>query len=166
MSHLKYLRYILLHKWYVFQECRKAGITWRGICHDLSKFRPDEWFPYLRKFYGTWPKQADLSVYEKTYFWPRTQEDIDFEFNEAWLKHIHRNPHHWQWYILKEDDGDAKCLPMSWGDMVEMLCDWRGAGKAQGFGDNTVKWYLEHKDKMRLHPQTRAWIEAQLGLTQ
>ena len=98
-SHWQYLKYIVRHKWYVFQECRKLGIIWRGITHDLSKFRLDEWLPYLRKFYGTWPKQTELNVYEKTYIWPRTQEDVDMDFDRAWLRHIHRNSHHWQYWL-------------------------------------------------------------------
>ena len=46
----------------------------------------------------------------------------------------------------------------------EMLADWKGAGKAQGFtGPNEcLKWYAKNKDKMQLGPQTRVWIETQL----
>ena len=40
----------------------------------------------------------------------------------------------------------------------EMLADWKGAGKAQGT-PNCKKWYLINKNKMRLHPETRRWIE-------
>ena len=47
---------------------------------------------------------------------------------------------------------------------MEMLCDWRGAGKAQGYGDNTDKWYQANKGKMQLHPETRGWVEQQLGV--
>jgi len=52
--------------------------------------------------------------------------------------------------------------PMSHDARLEMLCDWIGAGKAQGFGNNTAKWYLENKDKMKLHPITREWVEMQI----
>jgi hypothetical protein len=163
--HLQYLRYILRHKWYVFQECCKLGIVWRGIWHDLSKFRPDEWLPYARYFYGTYRKQADLTVYEKTYYWDvRTQESVSDEFDGAWLRHIHRNPHHWQWHILREDDGGVKVLEMPWDDMLEMVADWRGAGKAQGKGDNTEAWYGENKGKMKLHPRTRQVVEELIGV--
>ena len=52
----------------------------------------------------------------------------------------------------------------------EMLADWIGAGKAYGKqeGNNnnpdTKQWYLDNKDKIILHPETRAWIEEQLGV--
>jgi hypothetical protein len=163
-EHWQYLKYMTRHKWYVFQECRKLHITWRGICHDLSKFRPDEWFPYLRYFYGKWPKQVELSVYEKTYFRPRTQEDVDDEFDLAWLKHQKRNEHHWQFWLLWEDDGIHKVLPMTYEARCEMLADWRGAGKAITGQDNTAAWYTSHKDMMQLHSLTRVWIERKLGL--
>lgn len=45
----------------------------------------------------------------------------------------------------------------------EMLADWQGAGRAQGHGDNTLGWYAKNRDKMLLHPETRAWIEQQIG---
>jgi hypothetical protein len=47
----------------------------------------------------------------------------------------------------------------------EMLADWRGAGRALGKPD-TQAWYAANRDKMKLHPETRAWIEQQLGFTE
>ncbi|MEW6726891.1 MAG: DUF5662 family protein [Bacillota bacterium] len=54
-------------------------------------------------------------------------------------------------------------LPMPDRYRKEMLADWHGAGKAQGKPD-TKAWYLANKDKMLLHPETRDWVEAQLGV--
>jgi len=48
----KYAWYIIRHKWFVFLECGKRGLVWRGITHDLSKLRPSEWAPYADYFYG------------------------------------------------------------------------------------------------------------------
>ena len=33
-----HLKKILVHKYWVFYFCCKAGIPWQGITHDLSKF--------------------------------------------------------------------------------------------------------------------------------
>lgn len=52
IKYLKYLRYLLRHKWYVGIECFKRGLYWRGIIHDMSKFRPAEFIPYTNFFYG------------------------------------------------------------------------------------------------------------------
>ena len=48
----KYTWYIIRHKWYVFIECCKLGIIWRGIWHDWHKFLPGEFFPYAIHFNG------------------------------------------------------------------------------------------------------------------
>lgn len=148
---IKYLKYLIKHKYYVTVECFKRGLYWRGITHDLSKFLPDEFIPYMKFFYG---KSKDL-----------TKEEFDF----AWLKHQKRNPHHWQWWILKNDSGDIKIFEMSKEYREEMLCDWHGAGKAimgknSNTNSNTKEWYLKNKDKIIIGPDTRKWIEDQLNL--
>lgn len=64
--HLRYLRYVLLHKFYVF----RAGLAlakvrghrpsvawlWRLLVHDLTKFSRIEWGPYVANFYGDSPE--------------------------------------------------------------------------------------------------------------
>ncbi len=48
----------------------------------------------------------------------------------------------------------------------EMLADWRAVGRVRGDADtpNTRAWYLKHGHRYPLHPETRAWVEAQLKL--
>lgn len=158
MKYWKYLSYIVRHKWFVFIEACKLGIPLLGLFHDLSKFSPDEWMPYMNYFYGKKPVQRDKTGYYK----PTETEDKAFDF--AWLLHQKRNKHHWQWWVLPKDDGGLVIMPMEDKYRREMLADWKGAGKAQGYGDNTVEWYKKNKDKMQLHSETRVWIERQLGL--
>lgn len=136
----KYIKYIAKHKFFVFLECAKLGIPLRGIFHDSSKFLPDEWFPYLENFYG-----------EKT-------DKVKEDFDEAWLRHIHRNPHHHQFWVFREDSGQVKALEMPYKYMLEMVADWRGTGKAQGF-DSVRDWYDKNKLSMHLHPETRGDVE-------
>ena len=160
-AHLAYLRYVLRHKWYVFLECRNLGIPWLGTVHDLSKFRPSEWFPYVHYFYN--PDGSFISRRDKAgYYRPPPTGDASFDF--AWLLHQKRNRHHWQWWILPEDEGGIKVLPMPGRYRREMLADWRGAGRALGTPD-TIAWYHANHDKMQLHPNTRQWLEAQLEVT-
>lgn len=175
----QYLKYVLRHKWFVFWECLKLGVPlWIAIFHDWDKFLPDEFLPYARTFYaldGT--KQYVESV----------------DFARAWMKHQHRNKHHWQYWlnagktplsrtnILVWDRGTSSIViedgvfdwdthgvisvrePMPDVYRREMLADWRGAGLANGNSD-TRGWYLANKDKLKLHPETRVWVEAQLGV--
>lgn len=54
-------------------------------------------------------------------------------------------------------------LPMPDCYRREMLADWRGAGLALGKPD-TRGWYLANRENIQLHPETRAWVEEQLGV--
>lgn len=155
-KHWQYLKYVLRHKWFVFLACLSYGLVWRGIKHDWHKFLPDEWLPYARFFYG----KSAIQRRDKTgYYKPTDTGDAAFDF--AWLLHQKRADHHWQWWVLPEDDGGVKVLPMSATARKEMIADWRGAGRAQG-KPNTWEWYEANKGKMQLHPDTRAWVEAEI----
>jgi hypothetical protein len=138
--------------------CFSHGLIWRGLKHDLSKFMPSEWFPYARFFYE--PNGAKKTKRDKSgYYKPTDTGDQDFDF--AWLLHQKRNRHHWQWWVLPEDSGGVKVLPMWWADALEMFCDWIGAARAQGVTDwwNPRRWYEINKHKMQLHPGTRTYLQ-------
>jgi hypothetical protein len=157
--HWQYGKYLVRHKWFVFVAGCRLGIPFLAALHDNSKFRPDEWAPYARFFYesdGTKRTQRDSTGYYK----PTDTGDAAFDF--AWLLHQKRNRHHWQWWVLPEDEGGTKVLPIPDRYRREMLADWIGAGQAQGTPD-TLRWYTANRHKMNLHAETRAWIEAQLG---
>ena len=157
-KHIQYLWYVVKHKWYVFLECRKQGIIWLGITHDWSKFLPSEWFPYVNFFYGE-PKK-DIRD-ETGYYKPYNTGDVKFDF--AWLLHQKRNKHHWQYWILAQDDGKTMVFNIPRKYRKEMLADWIGAGKAQGT-PNTKIWYEKNKDKMALHKATRLLLEKDLQI--
>lgn len=146
-KHWLYLKYVVRHKWYVFWACLEYGLLWRGIVHDLSKFRPSEWNPYANYFYGN--RQEIVN------------SQIDFDF--AWNRHQKRNDHHWQYWLLSYDNGVTGPLPMPDNCRREMLCDWIGAGKALG-KPKTWEWYEANKDNMQLHSETRAWAENEIRL--
>ncbi|NIP85354.1 MAG: hypothetical protein GTO03_07250, partial [Planctomycetales bacterium] len=138
---------------FVFLECCKLGIPWLGVIHDWSKLLPSEWKPYAQTFHGPWG-------YENRPGWL-----ID-KFDSAWLYHQNRNKHHWQYWLLVQDDDPDKILPMPDKYRREMLADWRGAGRAYTGKDNTKEWYLERRGKWnkRLHPETKAWVEDRVGI--
>jgi hypothetical protein len=97
-KHFQYLWYILRHKWFVFLAGIKIGAPiWRLIVHDLSKFRPSEWFAYVNFFYGK--KIESLA------------KDRQEAFDRAWLHHQRRNPHHWQYWVLTEDNPGGEHHP-------------------------------------------------------
>lgn len=149
-AHLKYLSYVLRHKWFVFVECCKFGIPLAGIIHDWQKFTPIEWKPYVLYFYGPYTKENR----------PQWLKDA---FDAAWLHHIHHGPHHAQYWVLREDSGKVVCLEMPYRYLVEMLADWKGAGMAQGKPD-IAAWYKENGHKYPMHPNTRKHVESYLGV--
>src|SRR5207249_1167176 len=112
-------------------ECCRLGIPIAGVTHDLSKFLPSEWVPYAQHFYGDAAGRADKAA----------------AFDSAWLYHQRRNPHHPQWWVLLQDSGETKLLPMPDRYRREMLADWIGAGRAQGYPD-TAAWYRANRDRI------------------
>jgi hypothetical protein len=158
--YLKNLKYILKHKWFVFLACCRLGIWWRGITHDLSKFRPSEFIPYARHFFNDVKRGA-------TGYYKSEDTLIDPNFDYAWFLHQKRNDHHWQYWIipLDEDENGPTCstVEMPLNVCKEMVADWIGAGRVQGT-PNTKRWYEVHGPKLQLHPQTRQTIEKLLGV--
>ena len=169
MKYFKYLDYIIRHKYFVMIECFKQGLYWQGIVHDASKLLPSEFFPYVNHFHGkngkgrkTKEGRDKIGYYKPTY-----TGDKAFDF--AWLLHQKRNKHHWQWWVLAEDNGDVKKLEMPIKYIKEMLCDWKGAARAQEVGNKknnylVKEWYYKNCNKMQLNPITRARIQAHLAL--
>jgi len=163
MKYWKYLKYVLRHKWYVALECFKYGLIWRGLMHDNSKFCLEEFIPYANYFYGS--KDGIKKGRDKTgYYKPTDTGDKSFDY--ASLLHQKRNKHHWQWWVLPDDNGGVKILEMPKKYRIEMLCDWIGAGKAQGkfspIDDpllETSVWWKTNNHKMQLGQYTRFYFE-------
>jgi hypothetical protein len=116
-KYLKYIKTVLVHKWYVFVECVKEGIIWQGIVHDLSKFSPTEFKASVK-------------------YWcdDHTMEDA-INYQIAWLNHIHHNKHHWQnWVYYEDDTNEFYVLKIPEKYLKEMYCDLIGASKAYNKG--------------------------------
>lgn len=167
-KHLKYLSYVVRHKWFVLLECLKYGLVWQGLVHDFSKFRPSEWKPYVDYFHMTDEEKNEetmeafrlYKIVEAAPFGHFARE----RFHVAWLHHQKRNPHHWQYWVITMDTGKTFALEMPDKYAKEMLCDWRGAGRALHGKDETKSWYLKNRDNMNLRMSTRQWVEKELGI--
>ncbi len=146
-SYIEYIRYILKHKYFVLRECWKYGLYWEGITHDISKLGRHEFNQYRRYF--TAPRLSGNK--------PSQNESEDL--NYAWLHHIHSNRHHWQYWVLREDDGNTIALAMPAKYILEMFCDWIGAGLAITGKDNLPEWYNANKRNMVLSDSTRVYVE-------
>ena len=144
---IKYLKYVLRHKWKVFKEGRKLGVPlWALIIHDWQKFTRTEWTAYALKFFPAPARAWEFRSGGKVSINFSTAEDFD----RAWLHHLHYGPHHWQYWELR---GDALEMPDRY--RREMLADWRAMGDAS-------KWYFTQQPKPLLHYKTREWVEKSL----
>lgn len=116
--------------------------------HDASKTEPNEYDAYDNYFYGN----------NKSY-------SVMDDFNKAWLKHIHRNPHHWQYWVLINDNPKEGTiiLDMPYEYIIEMICDWWSFSWNSGDLFAIFKWYDEHKEHMKLSTKTRKTVEDILG---
>ncbi len=129
--------------------------------HDRSKFEV-EYKPYDRYFYGD-----------------SKDPEVRKNFNYAWLHHIHNNPHHWQYWVLIEDDRETgesfKALDMPDNYIFEMICDWWSFSWIEHFKqvkenpmteysstvglDGIFDWYEAHKNTIILSNATRNKVE-------
>jgi hypothetical protein len=165
-AHLRYLSYVIRHKWFVLVAGIKVGAPlWRLLVHDWSKFLPREWFAYARYFYGSPPSRNPM--YDSSEFyemdmrdWKRRASDA---LDVAWLHHQKANAHHWQYWVLMEDNPSAgeryRALPMPMPLVREMVADWMGAGRALTGRWEVCEWYAKNAANMVLHPSTRARAE-------
>ena len=120
------------------------------ICfdHDSSKNQPDEYKAYDAYFYGG---NRSYAVVEN--------------FKRAWLTHIHRNPHHWQhWILLNDEPGEGEVvMDMPYVYIVEMICDWFSFSLTKNRPVELFDWYDQHAGYMKLSNNTRVEVEAILG---
>ena len=130
-------------------EVIKDDFKWQ-ICfnHDVSKTDPEEYDAYDAYFYGN---NRSYSAVQN--------------FKKAWLRHIHNNPHHWQHWILINDEPKEGMvvIDMPYIYVVEMICDWWSFSWKKGDLNEIFGWYEDRKDYMKLSANTRRSVEYILG---
>lgn len=112
--------------------------------HDSSKYELDEYSAYDTYFYGR----------NRSY-------DVVNAFRRAWLLHIHRNPHHWQhWILINDDPAEGEILlEIPYDYIIEMICDWWSFSWQKGDLSEVFTWYDEHSAYIKLAPKTRKTVE-------
>ena len=79
----------------------------------------------------------------------------------AWLMHIHRNPHHWQhWVLINDEPKEGTILiEMPYPYIIEMICDWWAFSWIKGDLSEMFAWYKDHESYIKLHNNTRSIVE-------
>ena len=109
--------------------------------HDQSKYDKEEYNAYDKYFYGN-----------------RSYEVVE-DFKLAWLHHIHQNPHHWQHWVLLNDDEGEECLEIPLCYIIEMICDWWSFSWKTGNLMEIFNYYDQHKDKIKMNEFSRNQLE-------
>ena len=140
-----HLKTVCRHRYEVFKQCWACGIGWQGFIHDLSKFGPVEFISSARYFQGNRS--------------PIEAEKEAIGYSNAWLHHKGHNKHHWEyWTDFDATDGRVLAAEIPIRYVIEMVCDWIGAGKAYLKNEWTQASPKAHYVKMRpgrhFHPNT------------
>ena len=127
-------------------EGNSADYEW-ALCinHDSSKTHMDEYDAYDKYFYSG----------NRSY-------EIVQKFNKAWNTHIHKNEHHWQHWVLINDDPKEGTIALAMPNVyiIEMICDWWSFSWSQDKLEEIFNWYHDHKDYIILHPNTKKKVES------
>ena len=128
------------------EEKSAIETTMVSFNHDESKYSTEEYDAYDRYFYGG----------NRSY-------KVVQDFNYAWLHHIHQNPHHWQYWVLLEDDPETelpyKTLMIPLPYIFEMIADWWSFSWKSGNLFEIFNWYAEHRDKQYINLNSRMILE-------
>lgn len=132
---------ILKHIKIVKDLCYQMGIPELGDAHDLSKFSPDEF---------------DIYKWANGKRSPHDNARDELGYSPSWIHHKARNPHHWEYWTdfneaTPNSDGTftiiCKAVKMPYERIIEMFCDFVGAGKAYDKGEWSVHTPLEYWEK-------------------
>ena len=144
----KGFRWMVEHFRENLEEIGLGELEWLIAHHDYSKESQEEYTAYNNYFYG-----GNRSF------------DVVRDFNYAWLHHIHQNPHHWQHWVLINDNPENGIvgLDMPAKYIIEMICDWWSFSWMTGNLFEIFNWYEKHKDYMILSEETRTFVETFLA---
>lgn len=147
---------------YLDEHISNVQRTWNEM---LIKYI-QEWYPELVSVISSIVANHDASKYTDAefdaycnYFYPtRACPRNETAFDLAWLHHQHTNPHHWQYWVLVRDEGDAVALDMPVEYIVEMLCDWHSFS-AKDPKSTAYSWYNKNKSTFIFSDNTRKLVE-------
>ncbi len=151
----EHFKTITEHRHAVIRNCRKAGILFQGLFHDLSKYSPSEFIVGARHYQGNRS--------------PNEGEREDYGFSYAWMHHKGRNKHHFE-YWTDYDPVTRKMSPvkMPLKYVKEMFCDRVAAGmiyNGDKYTDADPLAYFERGKATRcIHPETSALLEKLLTM--
>ncbi len=155
MHAIKHFITITKHRHKVIAHCKKAGILWQGLFHDLSKYTYVEFKAGAKYYQGTRsPNEIERELYG---------------YSPAWLHHKGRNKHHyeyWNDYNPKLKKVVPVKMPAKY--LKEMFCDRVAASKiyqGENYTDShPLEYFLNRIDHMHMHPETLEMLKKLLTM--
>ena len=141
---------VVRHRRKVREHCFKAGIFWRGLWHDMSKFSPTEFIPGVMYFQGSRS--------------PNEKEREVIGYSQAWMHHKGRNRHHFE-YWTDYNTVTKKLEPVKMPDVYifEMFCDRVAASKIynkENYKDDMpLAYFMRAKQKRMIEKETAEKLE-------
>ena len=126
--------------------CNELGLNLQDMQNQINEHDESEW------------STEEFELYRMKFF-PNPGEEIsDFNFNVAWLHHIHYNPHHPQhWIYYNEDNNSVSVYPMPNNYILEMICDWIAMGYK--FNEKAYDYYNNKGKNKLFNNNTRRKLE-------
>lgn len=153
-----HLSTITRHRHLVIYHCKKAGIFWQGLRHDLSKYSPTEFWQGVKYYQGGVRS-------------PNEAEREDLGYSLAWMHHKGRNRHHFEyWSDYNPQTKKMEPVEMPTRYFAEMFCDRVAASKIYNKSAYTQECplaYFKNSTARKvgmLHPKTEADLMALLEL--
>lgn len=155
MHPIKHFKTITKHRHMVMAACFRVGLIRQGLCHDLSKYSPTEFWQGAKYWQGVRSPNARAREAEG--------------WSTAWMHHKGRNKHHYEyWTDVPPGAHEYRAVPMPTRYLVESVLDRIAAskvyrGKDYQNGDALAYMDREHASE-RLHPDTYAKMRFMLTL--
>ena len=137
---------IMKHKWVVLKLAIKAGIPYRGLVHDLSKFSLTEFVESVKYYQGN---RSPIMACKETN-----------GYSKAWLHHKGRNKHHYEYWYDNVAKEETPVMPYKY--VVEMICDTMAAGivyNGKNWTNYTqLEYWNKNKETAKINPKVAALL--------
>ena len=145
MHPFKHFCTITKHRHKVMRYCFRVGLIRQGLCHDLSKYSPTEFWQGAKYYQGNRSPNARAREAEG--------------YSVAWMHHKGRNKHHYEyWTDILPGRHDYEAVPMPTKYLVESVMDriaasevYRGSDYQDG---DALAYLLKAQESHLLHPET------------
>ena len=131
------------HRFLVFKYCVKAGIPFRGLVHDLSKYSLLEFLEGVKYYNGNF---SPISTCKKVN-----------GYSKAWLHHKGRNKHHFEYWYDFNSPLKTPVIPYKY--VVELICNNIAASKTylkdKWNLNSQLNYFLNRKDLKYINPKIK-----------